>query len=57
MPNTKQLIKLKKQRLEVFYENDVLKNFAIFMEKHLCEIFKNSYFEEHLHTASSELTL
>ena len=34
-----------------------LKNFAIFMEKHLCEIFKNSYFEEHLHTASSELTL
>ena len=41
---------------ELFYENDVLKNFAIFMEKHLCEIFKNSYFEEHLHTASSELT-
>ena len=27
------------------------------MGKHLCEIFKNTYFEEHLCTAASELTL
>ena len=27
------------------------------MEKHLCEIFKNTYFQEHLHTAASEVTL
>ena len=27
------------------------------MAKHLCEIFKNTYFEEHLRTAASELTL
>ena len=25
--------------------------------KHLCKIFKNNYFEEHLHMAASELTL
>ena len=27
------------------------------MGKHLCGIFKNTYFEEHLHMAASELTL
>ena len=27
------------------------------MGKHQGEIFKNTYFEEHLHTAASELTL
>ena len=41
----------------VFYKNAVLKNFAIFTGKHLCEIFKNTCFEEHLHMAASELTL
>ena len=34
-----------------------LNTFAILMGKHLCEIFKNTYFEEHLHMAVSELTL
>ena len=46
----------KKQPPEVFYKNTVLKNFAIFMGKHLCEIFQNTCFEEHLCTAVSELT-
>ena len=32
-------------------------NVAIFTGKHLCEIIKNNYFEEHLCTAASELTL
>ena len=31
--------------------------FAIFTGKHLCEIIKNNYFEEHLCKAASELTL
>ena len=30
---------------------------AMFTGKHLCEIFKNTYFEQHLRTAASELTL
>ena len=51
------LIELKKQPLEIFYKNAVLKNFAIFMGKHLCEIFQNNYFKEHLRTAAFELTL
>ena len=47
----------KKQPLEVFYKNAALKNFVTFTGKDLCQIFKNTYFEEHLHTAASELTL
>ena len=47
----------KNQPLEVFYKDAVLKNFAIFMGKHLCEIFKNTYFEEHLDMAVSDVTL
>ena len=42
---------------EVFYENTVLRNCALFTGKHPCEIFKNTYFKENLHTAASELTL
>ena len=42
---------------EVFYKNAVLRNFAIFTGKHSCEIFKNTYFKENLHTAVSEMTL
>ena len=51
-------IKLEKAAIGGFlYKNVVLKNFAIFTRKHLREIIKNTYFEEHLHTAASELTL
>ena len=50
-------IKLKKQPPEVFYKNAVLKYFAIFTGKSLCEIFKNISFEEHFRMAASELTL
>ena len=58
MPNTEEfLYQTEKQPPVVFYKNAVLKTFAIFMAKHLCEIFKNTYFEEHLRTAASELTL
>ena len=59
MPNTEQLLYRteKKQPPEVFYKNAALKNFAIFKGKYLCEIFKNTYFEEHLCTAAFEQTL
>ena len=50
-------MKLPKQPPEVFCKDAVLKNVAIFTGKNLREIFKNTYFEEHLHTAASELTL
>ena len=57
MPNAAQLLnQTEKTAMEVFYKNAVLKNFAIFTRKHLCEIFKNTYFEKHLRTAASELT-
>ena len=50
---------------KVFHKKAILKNFVIFTGKHLCwnfffnkketrEIFKNTYFEEHLQTAASE---
>ena len=52
------LIELKeKQPLEVFYKNAVLKNFVIFMGKHLRDNFQSNYFEEHLRTAAFEVTL
>ena len=59
MPNAKQLLHQieKKQPPEIFYKNAFLKNFTIFSGKHLCKIFKNTYFEEHRRTAASELTL
>ena len=48
-------IKLKKaSSTRGFYKNAVLKNFPIFMGK---LPYENTYFEEHLHTAASELTL
>ena len=55
MPNPEQLLYQteKKQPPKVSYKNAVLKNFAIFMGKHLCEIFKKTYFKEHLCTAAS----
>ena len=55
---------MQKQPPEVFYKKTVVKKLAIFTEKNLCleslfnseycEIFKSSYFEEHLRTAASE---
>ena len=53
MPNTEQLF----YQTEKNYKNVVLKIFAIFTGKHLCEFFKKSYFQEHLHTAASQLIL
>ena len=50
-------MKLPKQPPEVFCKDAVLKNVAIFTGKNLHEIFKNTYSEEHLHTAASELIL
>ena len=47
----------KKQPSKVFYKNTVAKNFTIFTGKNLREIIKNTYFEEHLRTATFELTL
>ena len=51
------------QPLEIFYKKVVLKNFAKFIRKHLfqsqvfsfefCEIFKNTFFTEHLWTTAS----
>ena len=38
----------KKQPPEISYKNAVLKISAIIMGKHLCETFRNTYFEEHL---------
>ena len=35
----------------------LLEIFAVLTGKHLCQIFKYIYFEEHLRTAASELTL
>ena len=51
------LIELKNSHLRFSIKKTFLKNFAMFMGKHLCEVFKNTYFEENLHTAASELTL
>ena len=58
------LKKMQKQPPEVFYKKTVVKKLAIFTEQNLCleslfnseycEIFKSSYFEEHLRTAPSE---
>ena len=59
VPNTEHLLyqTKKKQPPEVFYKNTVLKDFAKFMRKHLCEIFKSTSFEEHRRMAASELIL
>ena len=50
----------KTQRPSLFsfysYKNAVLKNLAIFMGKQ-CGIFRNTYFEEHLPMATSQMTL
>ena len=59
MANTEQLLyqagKSSHRRFSI--KNSVFKIFAIFMENTLREIFKNTYFEEHLRTAASELNL
>ena len=60
MPSAEQLLNRteKKQPLEeVFYKNAVLKNFVIFMGKHVRDNFQSNYFEEHLRTAAFEVTL
>ena len=58
MPNAEQLLyqteKSSHQRFSIII---LFLNFQIFKGKHLCEIIKNNYFEEHLHTTASELTL
>ena len=57
MPNAEQLLcQTEKSSKRRFSIKIIFLNFAIFFGKHLCEIIKN-YFEEHLHTAASELTL
>ena len=58
---------MQKQSLEVFYKEDVVKNSAIFAEKHLwwslfnseyCKIFKSpNLLEEHLRTAAFQKIL
>ena len=59
MPNAKQLLYQtgKSSHRRFSMKKLFLKIFAILTGKHLCEIFKNTYFEEHLRTAASELTL
>ena len=56
MPSSEQLLN-RTEKKQPFYKNVALKNFVIFMGKHLCEIFQSNYFEEHLRTAAFELTL
>ena len=57
MPNAEQLLyQTEKSSTRRFSIKIIFLNFAIFFGKQLCEIIKN-YFEEHLHTAASELTL
>ena len=58
---------MQKQPSEVFYKKAVFKKIAIFTEKtpmlecpfnsEYCEIFKSTYFEEHLRTAAPENVL
>ena len=58
-PNDKQLLSQteKSSHWRFFIKKLFLKIFAILTGKHLCGFFKNTYFEEHLHMAASELTL
>ena len=59
--------KMEKQPTLVFYRKAVVKNLAIFTEKHLCwgllfnseycEIFNSTCFQKHLRTAASENVL
>ena len=59
MPNAKQLLyqtgKSSHRRFSI--KTLSLKILQYSREKHQCEIIKNTYFEEHLRTAASELTL
>ena len=62
MPYTEQLFYLtdRSSHRRRSIKKAVLKNFAVFTEKYLCWSFffyLNTYFEEHLRTAASELTL
>ena len=62
MPNAEQQLlyqteKPKKNSHRRFYIKMLFLNFEIFVGKHPYEIIKKNYFEEHLHTAASEMTL
>ena len=58
MPNAEQLLyQTGKSSNQSFSINKILKYFAIFPGKHRSEIFKNTYLEEHLWPAASQLTL
>ena len=58
MPNSEQLLfQTEKSSHRSFCIKILFLNFAIFTGKYMCEIIKNNYFEEHLRTATSELTL
>ena len=59
MPNVKQLLYQTEKRSHRRFSMKklFLKIFAILTGKHLCEIFKNICFEEHLRTTAFELTL
>ena len=60
MPSTEcysYIMQMKKQPLEVFYKDLVLKNFVIFTGKYQCEILQENSFEEDLCMADSQLTL
>ena len=54
MPNTEQLFyETEKSSHQMFSRKTLLlKILQIFLEKHLYEIFKNTYFEEHMHMAA-----
>ena len=56
MPNAEQLLcqteKISHRRFSI---KILFLNFPIFTGKHLCEIIKNNYFEEHFCTVASEL--
>ena len=57
MPNAEQLLyPTEKSSHQRFSIQILFLNFTVFTGKQVCEIIKN-YFEEHLHTAASELTL
>ena len=58
MPNAEQfLYQIEKSSHWRFSIKILFLNFAIFSGKHLFEIIKKIYFEEHLCMAASELTL
>ena len=58
MPNAEQLLYQTEKNIHPRFSITILfLNFAVFTGKHLCQIIKNKYFEEHLCTSPSELSL